>query len=319
MGCCGTPQRGPALARAAVFGAQGFLGGALTRRLLAAGTLVFGIDTRPWPGAPRQGYRHSAGAEAALPEAAAFLGEDAGKGPRAFFHMAGLADARACQLDPERARRLNVDLVARALAALDGVRAAFVFPSTGIVYGDRLDRPAREDDPLLPAAEYARGKITAEGLVRAACAKGPLCAAIARLSNIYGPAGGENTVLGRLLAQARRGEPLHVFDETPVRDFLHLDDAAEGLIRLGLAACALRGPERTITANLSTGEGVSVGQLVDLCAELFHSSRLAPEHTPPADARASSLVLDNARLAALTGWRPGVTLRRGLQDSIATT
>jgi UDP-glucose 4-epimerase len=228
--------------------------------------------------------------------------------------MAGLADAGACQRDPALARRLNVDLVAEALAALAGVPCAFVFPSTGIVYGDGLPRPAREDDPLLPGAEYARGKIAAEGLVRAACAGGPLRGAIARLSNIYGPGGGENTVLGRVLAQARRGEPLRVWDESPVRDFLYVTDAAEGLIRLGLAACALRaGEEGCLTANLSTGAGTRIGALLDLGAELFHTSRLPQEREPgPAD-RASSLVLDNSRLAALTGWRPGIALADGLR------
>jgi UDP-glucose 4-epimerase len=320
-----------------VFGACGFLGRLVARRLLQSGAQVLGIDTKPWPGATPAGYAHSGDGAAALAMAATFLkaqtdtlippkgaaGQGASPlgtpqgGPAGFFHLAGLADAGTCQRDPELAKRLNVDLVVEALAALSGVRCAFVFPSTGIVYGDRLGRPAREDDPLLPAAEYARGKIAAEGLVRAASSEGPLRGAVARLSNIYGPGGGENTVLGRLLAQARRGEPLRVFDESPVRDFLHVDDAAEGLVRMGLAALA-GDSGQALTANLSTGVGTSVGALVDLCAELFHSSRLAPERQPDPRAHVSSLVLDNARLRALTGWRPSITLRQGLPGSINT-
>lgn len=325
--------------RAVVFGSCGFLGSEVTRKLLASGSRVLGIDTRPWPGPVPEGYSHSAQGAAALPQAAAFLGAGPGfcppdgtpKGhgpllgvhgaeppdlPAAFFHLAGLADATACQADPALARRLNVELVAEALAAVSGLACVFVFPSTGIVYGDGLGRPAREDDPLLPRAEYARGKIEAEGMVRAACAKGPLRGAIARLSNLYGAGGGENTVLGRLLAQVRAGGPLQVWDERPVRDFLHVADAAEGLIRLGLAAHAPAGPGDALTANLSTGVGTSVAELIDLCADLFHTSRLSQEREPDLAAPPSSLVLDQGRLAALTGWRPRVDLRLGLKRSI---
>lgn len=319
-----------AFARAVVFGACGFLGREVVRQLAATGAQVLGIDTRPWPGPRPDGYSHSAGGTGALPQAAAFLGggpaeRPAGEGnlpPSAFFHLAGLADAGACQKNPALAQRLNVDLVAEALAALARTPCAFVFPSTGIVYGDALGRPAREDDPLLPTAEYARGKIAAEGLVRAACAAGPLCGAIARLSNLYGPGGGENTVLGRVLAQARRGEALQVWDESPVRDFLFVSDAAEGLLRLGLAAL---GPanapghlekdclvENCLVANLSTGLGTRIGALLDLGAELFHTSRLPQERETDAAAPVSSLVLDNSRLVALTRWRPAVGLAQGL-------
>ncbi|MBU1040063.1 MAG: NAD(P)-dependent oxidoreductase [Proteobacteria bacterium] len=310
----------PAFARAVVFGACGFLGRVVVRQLAASGARVLGIDTRPWPEALPGGYSHSASGTAALPQAATFLGDGPAQGPAgqgrqhpaAFFHLAGLADAGACQKDPALAQKLNVDLVAEALAALARTPCAFVFPSTGIVYGDGLGRPAREDDPLLPTAEYARGKIAAEGLVRAACAAGPLCGAIARLSNLYGPGGGENTVLGRILAQARRGEALQVWDESPVRDFLFVSDAAEGLLRLGLAALGPANSEGCLVANLSTGLGTRVGALLDLGAELFHTSRLPQEREAAAGAPVSSLVLDNSRLAALTRWRPAVGLAQGL-------
>jgi len=308
-----TPPNLDAVDRAVVFGSCGFLGREVTAQLLQAGAAVLGIDTRPWPGEAPRGYTHSAAGAAALPQARAFLA--GGHGAALFLHLAGLADAGVCQREPELARALNVDLVREALEILGGTRCAFVFPSTGIVYGDGLARPATEDDPLLPAAEYARGKIEAEALVRRASEATPglLCGAVCRLANLYGPESGANTVLGRVLSQARAGGPLQVWDESPVRDFLHVSEAAEGLLRLGVAAWTRGGCH---TANLSTGQGTTVGQLVDLCAELFHIPRLPQERPRAEGARPSLLVLDNSRLAALTGWRPRLALRQGLESCL---
>jgi len=307
-------MQGTELKQAVVTGASGFLGRLVAGRLAARGVRVLGVDLAPLPEGAGGGWEHLA---LPLDQAAGacreFLGAAEGA---ALLHLAGLADASACAAHPDRAFALNVGLVAQALdicrtAGGQGRGAAFVLPSTGLVYGPGVDAapPLTEDAPTSAWGIYAGTKLAAEALALAHAAEQGVPVAVARLSNVYGAGGGANTVVGRILAQVRAGGPVVVRNERPLRDFLHASDAAEGLIRLAQAALA-QGPGAAIVANLSTARATSVGQVVDMACELFHVSRgtagkgAGPQPLP--------LVLDNAKLARSTGWKPGILLREGL-------
>jgi nucleoside-diphosphate-sugar epimerase len=225
------------------------------------------------------------------------------------FHLAGMADASKCEADPKAAHEANVALTGRMLDYCRRHRVGvFVLPSTAHVYGTALERPARETDAPRPGGAYVKTKLAAEALLAKACARGRLAGAAARLANVYGPGVSAATVAGTVLAQLRKGREPKVRDLTPARDFLFVDDAAEGLIRLGLAAR----PGKCLVVNVGTGKGVSVARLVE-------TARRAAGRRPRAikAAKGSSLVLDDRRLARLTRWTPPTSLRRGLSACLA--
>jgi UDP-glucose 4-epimerase len=221
-----------------------------------------------------------------------------------FFHLAGMADASKCEADPKAAREANVALTGRMLGYCRRHRVGvFVLPSTAHVYGTALKRPARETDAPRPGGAYVKTKLAAEALLAKACARGRLAGAAARLANVYGPEVSAATVAGTVIAQLKKGREPKVRDLSPVRDFLFVDDAAEGMIRLALAAR----PGKRLLVNVGTGRGVSVARLVE-------TARRAAGRRPRAakSPKGSSLILDNRRLARLTRWTPPTSLRRGL-------
>ena len=266
-----------------VSGAGGFLGRRLTRRLKQLGVSVESLNARR-PAAPKRPADY-------------------------FFHLAGQADASKCEADPKAAHEANVALTGRMLDYCRRHRiGVFVLPSTAYVYGSVLKRPARETDAARPQSRYPKTKIVAEALLAKACARGKLAGVSARLSNVYGPGMRAATVAGTVIAQLKKGREPKVRDLSPVRDFIFVDDAVEGMIRL--ASAARRG--RFLAVNVSTGKGVSVARLAE-------TARRAAGRSPRAVAAANgpALILDNRRLARLTGWRPKTSLRRGLAACLA--
>ncbi|MBI5631813.1 MAG: NAD-dependent epimerase/dehydratase family protein [Elusimicrobia bacterium] len=216
---------------------------------------------------------------------------------RALFHMAGLTSASACEENPAAAYEANVALFQRTLehAVRRGV-STIVFPSSGLVYGEALLRPALESDLPRPGGYYAATKLAAEALLLGACRRWGLAGVAARLSNVYAEDMRPDTMFGAVFAQLRAGKEPRVRDLSPVRDFLHVGDAAEGLRRLA----AVARPGEMLAVNLSTGRGFSVGQAVELARRAFG----LPERLLPSQGKGPTLVLDNSLLFQLTGWRP---------------
>lgn len=82
--------------------------------------------------------------------------------PAAVIHAAALSKSPACQADPVRARRDNVE-VTRHLAEL-AAEVPFVFYSTDLVFDGRRGRYT-ERDAVNPLSVYAETKVEAERIV----------------------------------------------------------------------------------------------------------------------------------------------------------
>ena len=99
-------------------------------------------------------------------------------------------------------------------------------------------------------------------------------------------------------------------DGTPTREFLYVDDAAEGLL---LAAQRYDRPE---PVNLGTGSEVSIRELAELIAELtgFEGEIVWDPSQPNGQPRRS---LDTSRARELFGFEARMSLREGLERTIA--
>ena len=104
-----------------------------------------------------------------------------------------------------------------------------------------------------------------------------------------------------------------------VRDFVHVDDVVEALVRLAFVDRDLSGCR---IVNVSTGQGASVREMartarritggLDSEFPIVESGEENEEHKEGI----SEVIVDNRLLRALTGWTPQISLEHGLRKAV---
>ncbi|MDA8258931.1 MAG: UDP-glucose 4-epimerase GalE [Betaproteobacteria bacterium] len=198
----------------------------------------------------------------------------------AVIHFAGLKAVGESAAQPLRYYDNNV---AGTLALLEAMQRAevrrFVFSSSACVYGEPDVSPIPEAAALRPANTYGRTKLMVEQILRDLHLAAPgWSIALLRYFNPVGahpggligedPNGIPNNLMpfitqvavGRLPELRVFGGDYPTPDGSGVRDYIHVMDLAEG--HRAALDWALRDPQEVLTANLGTGRGYSVLELV---------------------------------------------------------
>jgi len=199
---------------------------------------------------------------------------------RAVVHFAGLKAVGESVTQPLRYYDNNVTGTLVLLAAMQRAEVRrIVFSSSATVYGAADASPIPETAALRPANVYGRTKLMAEDILRDLHVAAPgWSIALLRYFNPVGahPSGliGEDpngipsnlmpfvtqVAVGRLPELQVFGGDYPTPDGTGVRDYIHVMDLAEG--HRAALDWALGDPHQVLTANLGTGQGCSVLDLV---------------------------------------------------------
>ncbi|GAC1342403.1 MAG: NAD-dependent epimerase/dehydratase family protein [Acetobacteraceae bacterium] len=199
----------------------------------------------------------------------------------------------------------------QALRRRGATAPRMVFTSSGgTVYGKPLSTPVREDHPLRPITAYGAGKAAAELYIEQFHVLHGLDCRVARLANPFGA--GQNPGRGQGAAttfahRALAGQPIGIWgDGEVVRDYIHISDAAAGLI--AMAELPLDGPR---TFNIGSGHGTSLnGILAELEARLGQALHVTREPGREFDVPVN--ILDVQRAKNLLGWAPRLTFTDGM-------
>ena len=238
--------------------------------------------------------------------------------PLGVLHFAAFIEAGESVDAPTRFYRNNV---AGTLALLGVMRAAaidkIVFSSTAAVYGEPEVAPIPETHPLRPVNPYGRGKLMVEEILRDVSAADGLGYCALRYFNAAGadPDGelGENhdpeTHLIPLVLQAAYGlrPEIAIYgtdydtpDGTCIRDYVHVSDLAAAHV---LALRRLLDGGENLVANLGTGRGYSVREVIDTVEEV--TGRAIPVREAgrrPGDP--AVLVAEASQARQRLGWQP---------------
>jgi UDP-glucose 4-epimerase len=295
-----------------ITGGAGFIGSHAVAALLAAGEKVRVLDD--FSTGRRENLAGLAGALEVIegdvrePETVSAAVRGCGR----VLHLAAIASVTRSFDDPSATAAVNLGGTANVLAAARdaGVRRV-VLASSCAVYGATSELPVAETAPTRPASPYARSKLAAEGLCRAAGTRAGLRAGVLRFFNVYGPRQDPSSdysgVIAIFMERLSSGRPCTVYgDGRQTRDFVYVGDV--------VAACraALDGPALD-AAPLNVGTGVETS-LLDVLAALAAASGREPVVTYAAtregDIQRSWAACERA--AELLGFQPSVSFARGI-------
>ena len=309
--------------RALVTGGSGFVGQWLARALLGRGWEVHSVGVHGAEAATllTAEERESVTWHVAdLRDGAALGGAVAEARPEFVAHLAAVSFLPEAAASSVAAFDVNVLGLARLLEAIRPRRHAgeidplILVVGSGEQYGRHPDDalPLDESAAQRPLTVYAASKAAQEHVaLQAARAEGMRIVAT-RSFNHSGPGQSPRFLLPALVSRVRalpRGERgvLPMGNLTPIRDFLHVADVVEGYCRL------VDQGEPGEVYNVASGQGISVGALVDrvlqragVSADISQDAALMRPVDLPA------LVGDSSKLQRTTGWRP----RRSLDDII---
>ena len=302
-----------------VTGAAGFLGGAVARRLLASGAAVVGLDIA-WDGPGRalaaEGLRRIDG-DVRDTAGVARVAEQSRADT--VIHLAAQTLVGPAVEDPADTFSHNIE---GSWSVLEACRAnpaitAVVVASSDKAYGDWAGRPYREDMALRGRHPYDVSKAATDLLAQSYAATYRLPVGITRCGNLYG--GGDlnwsRLVPGTIRSVLENERPIIRSDGTPVRDYLYVDDAADGVLKL--AAHVRENPDaRGQPFNFAGRDRLSALDVAKRILEMMESGL-------EMDVRAMDLPeIPDQRLTITKarrelGWRPHVTFARGMAETIA--
>lgn len=164
-------------------------------------------------------------------------------------------------------------------AAMDAGVKNLIFSSTAAVYGDPQYVPLDEHHPLAPVSPYGRTKLTVESMLADYAAAGAFNyvslryfnACGAHASGLIGEAHEPETHLiplaldvawGRTQVITVFGNDYNTVDGTCVRDYIHVDDIAAAHVS---ALRFLEGARAPLIANLGSGQGLTVLEVIEAC------------------------------------------------------
>ncbi len=300
-----------------VTGCTGLLGSWLCRRLLNEGATVIGLSRRAYAGGT--GLPPAVAlVQGGLDDGDLIRGTVATRGVDTVFHLAAQPLVPRAAADPAGTFETNVRGTWSLLEALRcaGRPVRVVVASSEGVYGDSPSEVYTEDSPPVASRPYAISKICAETIARGYREHFDQRVGVARMSHLYG--GGDlnfdRLIPGVIRAVLRDERPTVLSDGTPERDYLYVEDAVDGCLRIATALDRADVPEWTF--NLGCEQPVSVTQVVSTVLARMGRTDLEPRILGQPTGSLSRTHSSCARAKSALGWHATVSLECGIEKTI---
>ena len=232
------------------------------------------------------------------------------------FHLAAQAIVGVANRSPLSTFESNITGTWQLLEAarLSRLVRRVVVASSDKAYGDQDVLPYTEETPLAGTYPYDASKVCTDVLARCYAVTYDLPIAVIRCANIYGPGdlNWSRLIPGTVRSVLQGERPIIRSDGTPERDYLYLDDAVDGYLRVADYLPAGTGE----AFNLGTGVAVSALSLVNTILTAAGRRDLAPIILGQGDGEIDRQCLSADKAQRLLDWAPLTSLITGLGQTV---
>jgi UDP-glucose 4-epimerase len=251
------------------------------------------------------------------------------EGADAVFHLAAKIRVEEGEAKPDLYKSVNVDGTLKLISKCKkfGIKK-FVFASTAAVYGDPTDFPVTEESQVKPVNVYGKTKLEIDEYLEKNSSDLGISSISFRFFNVGGAVKNmdgkwlkikheEATHLIPSILHSSESAPLLIFgndwpttDGTPTRDFVHLTDLVDALIK---SLNYLEKPGHQII-NLGTAKGTTVLEVVR-AAEKALNKKINFKFSSRRAGDSYALVTSNLKARKILNWQPQKSIIDILQDA----
>ena len=309
-----------------VTGGAGYIGSVLVNKLIEQGHQVNVIDDLS------NGVRENIDRRAKFTEGSIL---DKGnlnqalEGVEVVYHLAAKIRVEEGEAKPELYKKVNIEGTLDLIkACVDKKIAKFIFASTAAVYGDPEEFPVNENSKTNPVNVYGATKLEIDKYLEANAKNMGISTICFRFFNIGGALKTKEgswlkikhegaTHLIPSILHSSSNKPLLIFgndwptkDGTPTRDFVHVVDLADALIK-ALNSLDKAGNQ---VINLGTATGSTVLEVVKT-AEKSLNKVISYNFAGRRAGDSFALVTSNQKAKEILNWQPTKTLSDILIDA----
>ena len=291
--------------RVLLTGASGFVGRHCIEPLLANGYEVHAVSSRPQADGPEGVTWHEV--DLLQPGSAKKLVDEVH--PTHLLHLAWYVVPGKLISSAENFRWVmaSMDLV-QHFAEQGGQRV--VVCGSAYEYDWNYGYCSERLTPLVPNTVYGACKQALNLLVQSFSQQVGLSAAWGRVFFLYGPYEHPERLVSSVVRSLLKGEPARCSHGRQIRDYMHVQDVADGLV-------ALLDRSATGAVNICSGQATTVREIVLTIGRLMGRPELIQLGALSARANDAALVVgENERLLSEVGWQQRFDLDTGLCRTI---
>ncbi len=187
----------------------------------------------------------------------------------------------------------------------------FIFASSGFVYGNTLNLPTKEDEPIDPVSPYVVAKNTVENYVKFFYKAYKLNYVILRYATVYG-AGQTMGAMSDYIRKLSMGDQAEIWgDGSKTRDYLYIDDVVSANLKI------LDLEESLINSiyNVGTGKETTLNELYFKIADCIGKDAM-PKYREDREGELMRFCLDCSKIKKVLNWEPEYDLNKGLRGRL---